>query len=242
VRYMGGKHRQGPAIAAAVMARHAPGASYYEPFCGGLGSAVRAVPLVSAAGGHSFLSDGSEAVVTMWRAVLDGWMPPEHVGREEYERVKVARDPRDPLTAFCGFGCSFSARWFASYVNSAKSSRASVLKKAATLEGYKFSIRHLDYRQVQPRGGAVVYLDPPYENRSKVHDFDSFDYEVFWDYARRLVHRGNHVIVTGFAVPDDWRSIFSWGDTISRPMGNAAVNVVDERIFVHESQFVEDLV
>ena len=248
MRYMGGKFRQGPAIARAVMDRHQPGMPYYEPFSGGWGSAFRAVPLVHANGGESFLSDVSEAVVSMWLAAMSGWVPPDHVTREEYDRVKAARDPKDPMTAFCGFGVSFMARWFGPYVdqqNYARSTKNSILNKIKAMEGCRYSLACRDYREVQPKGNAVVYLDPPYQTKTIVHDYGArFDHTAFWDYARRLVKRGNLVIATSFIVPDDWKAIYSWGDTISRPMGGAVVNAVDERIFVHESQYsdVEGLV
>ncbi len=246
MRYVGGKFRQGPAIAAAAMARHSPGALYYEPFAGGFGSAFRAVPLIHANGGSSCLSDGSEALATMWLAAMAGWEPPEHVDRETYDRVRKARDPRDPMTAFCGYGLSFGAMWFASYVdkpNYARSSRNSIRRKLAAMAGCRYTFRHVDYREVRPDAGSVVYLDPPYAGRGKNHgDTGSFDSAAFWDHARDLVRRGCRVIATEFVAPADWRPIFSWGDTISRPAGNAAVNVVDERIFVHEDQYAGDLV
>ena len=79
MRYMGGKHRQGPKIAEFVTRALKPGMSYYEPFCGAMGVAYRVIPAAAKAGLEIpiiGLSDVNESVITMWRRALDGWAQP----------------------------------------------------------------------------------------------------------------------------------------------------------------------
>ena len=88
MNYIGGKWRQGPAIAKVVAtAVHNTGAAaYYEPFCGALGAAVRVITKLGRKPGMRFyLSDKSKAVVTMLQALVDGWVPPKAVTKEMHE-------------------------------------------------------------------------------------------------------------------------------------------------------------
>lgn len=79
---------------------------FWEPFCGGLSVSVRL-----AAHGPGIVSDANPALISMYQAVRDGWVPPEHVTREEYQAARTLPDS-DPLKGFIGFGCSFGGKWF----------------------------------------------------------------------------------------------------------------------------------
>jgi DNA adenine methylase len=201
----------------------------------------------------------------MWRAVFDGWDPPHVVPEEVYRRVKEKRDPRDPLTAFCGFGLSFGAKWFGGYARNHKSgtdyagnARKSVLLKAKMLRGLAFDLRCCDYREIAPTG-ATVYFDPPYFGRSSyaihgrssdapssqagsVYGLGGFCHASFWAHARDLVRKGNTVLVTEFTAPEDWVPVWSWGDTVVRHRDAAEQRgSVEERIFTHRDQAIHDL-
>ena len=101
MNYMGGKHRQGPAIAKVIKTLLSPGCYYFEPFCGALGSAHRVAQILPERV-TMHLSDVNEPLINMWKAALDGWVPPDVVTNDEYDRVKLIRDPTDPMTAYCG--------------------------------------------------------------------------------------------------------------------------------------------
>ena len=51
----------------------------------------------------------------MWKALQQGWEPPDLVTFEDYEYVRAHQDENPALTAFVGFGCTFGAKWFGGY-------------------------------------------------------------------------------------------------------------------------------
>lgn len=225
MRYLGGKHRQGRKIAEFVVPHLKPGMTYIEPFCGALG-VVRHVVREAPAGVKLVLSDKNEALITMWKALMGGWIPPSTITEKEYGVLKKTQDPKDPLTAFAAFGCSFAAKWFgtyarnrAGYTNFAKQAKTSIekkirplrnyaeetktnaLEKVRALSGAKVSFHHRDYNYYAETRGAVFYLDPPYFGRTKQSPVTgSFDHEEFWDFARDL-SKHNVVYVTEFVAP-----------------------------------------
>jgi len=228
---MGGKIRQSKVITAELVRRYNKQTIYVEPFCGALGSAEKAIPALAAVGVKQFvLSDVSKSLITMWRAaVFDGWSPPKFVSEKLYYAVKRWNDSDDPLTAYCGFGISFAGKWFGGYVRGSKggsntnlwyrmheNQQLSVLRKAAAIRPYKPEIVCLSCFDLEfNKEECIVYLDPPYENRTKAHNFKSFSHKDFWKWAAKLTET-NDVIVTGFEAPPQWRSIYNWGDTVVR--------------------------
>lgn len=226
--YIGGKFRQGKEIARVVDTLLEEGGTYVEPFCGALGSAERVVPKISDKAGEIILSGVSESLINMWKQVMAGWLPPEIVPLETWQQCKDARDPSDPMTAYCGFALSFMGRYFAKYKPhneeylplSHKSRRKSLERKKKALEGRDFKLRHGTYDQLHIPDGAVVYADPPYATGadvSKSYDVADFDHDKFWAWAENLSGRCT-VVVSEFEAPQGWVPIYSWGNTVMHVM------------------------
>jgi len=248
MKYMGGKFRQSPKIAEMVGKHIKSGMTYYEPFCGALGAALKCVPVAEAHGACGIvLSDVSECLITMWKASLSGWVPPATVSLETYKTMEKTRDPTNPLTAYCGFGLSFGGRYFEGLArdkkkrrNYALEAKKSILQKTKMLQEVKIpvTIKHCDYREIRPIA-SLLYLDPPYANSTKAHDFDKFSYPEFWDYVRDLVAFDNIVLITNFVAPKDFVRVFSWGDTTVRHHSSKGTDGTNESIFMHKSQVVK---
>lgn len=226
MRYMGGKHRQSKAITEALAPLSA-GQYYYEPFCGALGSASAVVPHFE----MSFLSDASKPLITMWQAMLDGWEPPSFVSEDLYKKYadkRHAPDAEDPLTAWMGYAMSFGGKWFGGYARQAandvegtKRSQANqkraALSKIAAVRG-KCKLACMDYIEAieNIRPGSVVYLDPPYADRTRAHHTSKgFNHADFWDRAKKLSEHST-VFVSEFIAPKGWAVVHSWGDTVVR--------------------------
>lgn len=242
MRYMGGKFRQSKAIAQALSQNHNAERLYVEPFCGALGSAEKVVPYFR----QSRLSDASEPLVNMWNAILDGWVPPETVSEETYAKYAVRRhapDAVDPMTAWCGYAMSFGGKWFggmarqgkddaAGTAHSQAAQRAAALRK---IEAVRPRVRRLvcmDYRDIFATipDQAVVYLDPPYADRTRAHHTaKGFDHELFWRLASALSDRCS-VYVSEFSAPPGWVVVHSWGDTVVRHNGGPSDGTC-ERLF-----------
>ncbi len=207
MRYLGGKFRIGPRIAEFLNSKRERAQSYIEPFCGGLWVTY----LIE---GERFASDSNKAVITLYKAMQDGWVPPNTVTRDEYAYYRLTKDLDDPMTAFVGIGCSFGGKWFGGYAGTDKRSvkersyaanaQGSLLKKIAKCKEVVFS--HQDYKEavLSAPSGSLIYMDPPYAGTTgyKV----KFDNADFWNFVREQSY--NHEIyVSEFKAPDDFISV-----------------------------------
>ena len=225
MRYLGGKFRQAPAIAAVLRARHGTGFRYCEPFHGGMASVVRVV--AELAPSVVLASDTNRPLVLLWQRLVAGTIElPNTCTDAIYDEYKRKQDHEDPLTAWYGTALSFGGFWFSSHARYYAGKREvyseqihvnSTMRKAAVLRSARsLSIWHADYwDSVRNLRGWVVYLDPPYAGRSKGHNFDEFDTELFWSRARAL-SRTNSVYVSCFECPPDFVPVHEWGDTVQR--------------------------
>ena len=237
MNYMGGKHRQGKRIAEVIRANLEPGQWYVEPFCGALGVASRVDH------DRMLLADVSQPLIAMWEALQDPNLElPDVVTEEDYQRLKVAKDPTDWMTAYVGFGMSFGSKWFGGYARDQKRGRdfAANLKRSTNLKRGltgQVEFRCVHYLDLEIPPGAVVYCDPPYANRTKAHHFDTFDHGVYWSWVRDLVVRGHLVFVTEFRCPPDFVVVHDFGDTVVRHHAGKPADGTSEVLAVHELQF-----
>lgn len=175
MQYLGGKARIGRDIADAMGVPAS--ATYYEPFCGMLGVLrhVRCRRRVA--------SDARLAVVTFWRAVQRGWVPPHTLSEKEYAVLRAADDQEDPRTAWAASGCSFGGKWWGGRARD-QSDRNYAAEAAAFVVGVARDVAvefiHRDYADLDPEPGAVVYCDPPYAGTTDYPDVGPFDHAAFW--------------------------------------------------------------
>lgn len=79
-----------------------------EPFCGGLS-------ITASLTGKRHASDIDAALITLYRRMQAGWLPPDSLSREEYEDLRELDDSENPLTAFAAYGCSFGGKRWGGY-------------------------------------------------------------------------------------------------------------------------------
>ena len=219
--YLGGKFKISPRFAP-IINKVAEGRTLWEPFCGGLNASHRFKPA------RHILSDVHEPLITMWRAALkDGWRPnPELATREMYNRYRQSPDTWDPWTAFLGFGCSFSGRYFCGYVgfhcirrdagvqwvHCPTEAANSLLRTERDLKDRETEILHLDFMTCDvPDGVDVVYCDPPYEGTTRYRGTAPFDHDSFWERCREIGATGIHVFVSEKRCPDDFAVLWTGG-------------------------------
>lgn len=247
MRYMGGKFRQSKAIVAELVRRCNGKKKYHEPFCGAMGVAHKALPALHSAGVVAFvLSDVSLPLVNMWKSAVSGkWEPPDFVSEDMYEKYKEEQDPEDPNTAYIGHACSFGGKWFGGLARHSRgkgvcdhtkksqiNQKLSVLTKAGILRVYKPKIVCCSYNGMSI-SNSLVYLDPPYADRTKAHKHNGsdFNHDEFWKWASGLRFNNNDVIATEFIRPNGWKTIHSWGDTVVRHKAGVQSDGTNERIF-----------
>jgi DNA adenine methylase len=223
---MGGKSTIARQLAEQIARVRRPGQWAWDPFCGGLSMSVA----LSATGPvHS--SDKNAALIALYRAVRAGWEPPSEVTRDEYRAARALPDT-DPRKAFCGYACSFGAKWFAGYSPSDhvtvskrrtekrirtvrtrphEASARIVKRDVAALRG---PIEALDFLAIEPRPlDAVIYCDPVYWGVTGYPEVGAFDYDLFLRRVREW-SRYVHVFISEYAFPigrEIWSSSRRWG-------------------------------
>ena len=96
----------------------------------------------------------------MFKALQNGWIPPENISKEEYEYIRNNLDEDKALSGFVGFGCSFSGIWFSNYAkdntgrNYAKNAHNSILKKMKTLMDAEFICK--DFQELSFKN-SIIY-------------------------------------------------------------------------------------
>lgn len=200
MQYLGGKARCAKWLRE-ILEPHAKNCyTYLEPFLGGAGSFKELYSLCPT----SAASDSNRDLILMWKAVADGWEPPEHLSKERYKQLQISEP--SPLKTFAGFGCSFGGKWFGGYAenkrgdNYALQSRKSVLAAAHAMEASELQAE--DYRYWQPEKEWLVYCDPPYKGTTGF--CGDFDHEQFWAACREWSARGAKVFISEYQAPEDF--------------------------------------
>ena len=182
------------------------------------------------------LNDKHPYLIAMWKALQNGWIPPEEISKEQYKYIKEHKDEDMALSGFVGFGCSFGGKWFGGLAankrgdNYCRRANKSVLKDIDGLRNATFLC--LDYKDVEIPQGAIVYADPPYD-KTTGYSLGDFDSNEFWSYVRKLSET-NIVLISEEKAPDDFVSI--WHKEQKRMIDNVNKNIFTrtENLFIHK--------
>lgn len=99
-------------------------------FCGSCAVEAKLAPYFK----KVICNDAHPYLMEMWKALQQGWEPPDIVTEAEYQYIKAHKDEDPALTAFVGFGCTFGAKWFGGY---ARDKRGCVTRGGGTLHALK---------------------------------------------------------------------------------------------------------
>jgi DNA adenine methylase len=220
MHYVGGKFHLSKLIAEAIeyYRRDRP---YLEPFVGG-GHILERVP-------HEhgrYAGDGNKALINLYKAVQKGWVPPGRLSKDDWRRLKRIQDPRDPMTAFAGIGCSYMGMWFSNPATQlAGTAKRALLRQKPLFEGTTFSGG--SYAEWDPKS-TMIYCDPPYANTLPYPAAPDFDHGEFWRTLERWAKRGNTILVSEYTAPPGVECIARWETTGSLKRGGSAL----EKLFL----------
>lgn len=206
MRYLGGKSKIRKQVSNYLLSISS-GQAYLEPFVGG-GWILQEMAHKSIS---ATASDMNEALITMYKALQNGWTPPDVISEETYRAYKRLQPPDDPLTAFIGFGCSFAGKWFGGYARSsdkvcyAATTKRSLLKQLPSIK--KVNFLSCSYTDHTPEN-MLIYCDPPYAGTTSYDALPEFNHEVFWS-TMRLWSKNNIVIVSEYCAPADFKCVYS---------------------------------
>jgi DNA adenine methylase len=229
MQYLGGKTRIAKQIAAEIDKIRRPGQLVWDAFCGGL-----SVSVALRANGPVLSTDACAPLITLYKAVQAGWVPPEAVSKETWTAAKNLPDS-DPLKAFCGFWCSYSGIWFRAYV---PPDQPHTVKSGPSKGQFMHCYRHrangrrlvkeakcawvglVDFLDEEPRPlDLVLYCDPPYHGTCGYSGAAAFDYGRFEDRIRGW-SRYVPVFLSEYA-SELGREVWSG---VPKPRGNRPIN------------------
>lgn len=212
MQYMGGKARQAKYIREIVAKMRGDRDHYLEPFMGGASVAAAVAPDFP----YAVLADASAPLVALWRStVMDGWLPPETLTREEYNALRSSEEV-NALRGWAAYGASYQGKFFAgfngeaSHRNYLAENRRGLERKAAALRAHPaLFIMHADYRGHAVSDRTVVYCDPPYAGTTGYGAIGDFDHVEFWTTAQTWAEKGALVLVHEYSAPDGWAPVLT---------------------------------
>jgi DNA adenine methylase len=235
MRYLGGKSKIRKEVSSFLESIRNPNQVYLEPFVGGGW-------ILQEMSGERIGSDGNIVLIEMYKALQNGWIPPNEVSEELYRKYLIKKhlpDNYDPLTAFIGFGCSFGGKWYGGYArprNYALECKSTLLKQLPLIKDVLF--KGCDFTSHTPNN-QLVYCDPPYQNTTSYGAFKGFDHDKFWDVMREW-SLTNTVVISEYKAPSDFicvREFFSkMGLSSNTENGGKQQELRSEKLFMHESQ------
>lgn len=199
MKYMGSKNRHAKDILQFVTP--VDGQLYIEPFVGGAN-------IIDKIKGERWGCDIDEDLITMWKAVSEGWMPPASFTEEEYNNVKNQQP--SPTKGYAAFALSYGGKKFGGWRRDSSGVRNYVdeayrnaLKQFPLLRGVTFT--NTSYKHIHAPKGSMIYCDPPYAGTTKYSS--NFNHYDFWQWVRKMSSE-NTVFVSEYNAPDDFEAVW----------------------------------
>ena len=200
--YPGGKAKNATKIASYINP-YIGTRTYLEPFCGALSVACK----VNAE--YKIMSDADKYIISLWRAVKNGWQPPTDVSEKRYNEIRENPDayPKE-LVAFVSHSCSFAGAYWGGYARDSRGTiyalegSKGVMKKKPFLKGMNFFVRY--YADWVNLKDMVIYCDPPYRGSTHKYRYnkkEGFDSDLFWERVK-IWAKNNVVFVSEFSAPE----------------------------------------
>lgn len=241
MKYMGSKRRIAKHIIPIIIETLTPEQYYVELFCGGCNLIDKINHPLRIA------NDVNRPLIALWKALQNGWVPPDYINREQYYEIWENQDffP-DELVGFACFCCSFSGKPFSGFAgihtpdtgvqrNYQLEAKNNVLNQIYKLENVKFY--SLSYDQVPIPENSIIYCDPPYKGTTGYRI--KFNHINFWNFCREK-SLTNQIFISEYQAPDDFISIWEGklkGTLSQNGMYNRPAKESTEKLFIHESQF-----
>jgi DNA adenine methylase len=208
MKYMGSKARHAKDILPIILAGRKAGQFYVEPFVGGANT-------IDKVDGNRIGADIHPHLIAMWRAVSDGWMPPQEVSEDEYNECNNRRrnEHGDPILGYVGFVASYAGKWYGGFARDSAGARdyaaegfRSAQKQFPKLRGVRFECA--DYRELDIPPNSIIYCDPPYRGTTG-YASGAFDHDYFWHWCGDMHAAGNSVFVSEYEAPEGWKCVWS---------------------------------
>lgn len=175
---------------------------------------------------HRIANDKHKYLIAMWKAMQEGWIPPDTCSEEEYRYIKQNKDNDMALSGFIGFACSFGGKWFGGYArrkgvyrNYCLNGKRGNLRLIEKLETVQFENK--DYKDLEIPEGAIVYCDIPYKGKTQysLRECGKFNHDEFYDWVRQNKHHCE-IYISEYkdSVPDGFKIV--WEKESRTDLGN----------------------
>lgn len=199
--------------------------NFVDLFCGG----CNVVDSVSC--NNRFANDKSTPLIELLKAVVyENKLLPDIVSKDLYDSVRehqLDTTYEQWFIGAVGFLASYNGRYFdggyakpniskdgkvRDYYNEAK---RNLLKQTELLKDVQFS--NVDYLDFKIPKNSLVYCDIPYNNTKQYATSKGFDYDVFWDYVKKL-SKEHIVLVSEQTAPSEFTVV--WQQEVLRTQNN----------------------
>lgn len=221
MKYMGSKNRIAKHILPIMLKYRTPEMTWVEPFVGGAN-------VIDKVEGKRIGNDNQEYVISLYKALQNGWKPPIEVSKDFFFEVENNKDkyPKE-LVGYLGTQLTFGCEWWGSFRRDNTGKRKydleaynNVMKQQPNLIGIDFYCG--DYRELEIPSDSLIYCDPPYRGVRKYVGNIKFDSDVFWEVCRNWHKQGHTVFVSEYVAPNDFECV--WSKEISASANNSIKN------------------
>lgn len=240
MKYMGSKARIAEKIIQVIEGKMRENGikTYIEPFCGG----CNVIDKVQC--NEKIASDNNKYLIEMYKNINQIQNLPEFVTKKHYLEVRDCYNKKlntyqDWYVGAVGFLASYNGRFFdggyagiahtkegkeRNYYDEAK---RNLSKQIQRLKDIQFQWG--DYEDLySDKADCLIYCDIPYKGTQQYESGKNFDYERFWNWAKKMSEK-NIVLVSEQEAPSEWECI--WKQEIKRTIDNTKRVLAIEKIF-----------
>jgi DNA adenine methylase len=188
-------------------------------------------------------NDIHKELIALFKKLQDGWIPPEHITEDEYNKVRENKlEYPDYYVGFVGFCSTFGSKYFGGYARGFKEDKITprdipneairnLMDQIPNIKDVVFFNK--DYLSANKSNikNYMIYCDPPYQDTTKYKSGD-FNYDLFWSWVREL-SKDNYILISEYNAPEDFYSIWSKSVTTSLKVHEHEDRV--ERLFTYKS-------
>ncbi|NHE57965.1 DNA adenine methylase [Cyclobacterium plantarum] len=230
MKYLGSKRRIAKYILPIILKDKNTNQIYIEPFAGGCNTLDKVQ-------GKRVANDINFYLVEMYKALQNGWIPPNKIDLEEYKDIRNNKGKYPPeLVGFVGFGCSFGGKWFGGYArgnnslgakrNYCDEAKRNLLKQIANLKDVKFINK--SYDEIDYPKNSLIYCDPPYKDTTEY--MTKFDSLKFYDWVKDMTNQNHKVYFSEYSAPKEFKCIWSYNTTTNLNINQHSTRI--EKLFI----------
>lgn len=214
MKYMGSKSRIAKHILPIILDGRSPGQYYVEPFVGGCNS-------IDKVSGNRIAGDINKYLIAMWSGLQRNRQRPHTISKELYDRArnvyrgKAVDDKLDDfMIGWIGWMASFNGRFFDGGYSGCACGRDYVNEQIKNTEAQIDRIIGVNffscpYWNLPLPKNSIIYCDPPYKGTKQYDVSKSFDYDMLWNWFRKMGNAGHKVFVSEYSAPEDFTCVWS---------------------------------